>query len=205
MTRIVKKPDKRRQEIIAAAREIFQKKDYKSTTMQDIMDTLGIAKGTIYHYFKSKEDLLEAIISNTVDQYIAKLKKVLDETEGSGLDKMRALIISGNVEQQHKEILEHLHHPSNIGLHTRQLAVTLLRLAPLHATAIQQGCEEGIFKTEHPLESAEFLLAGIQFLTDTGFYPWRNEDLMRRAMAIPSLIEAQLNAPKGSFNFLVGQ
>jgi AcrR family transcriptional regulator len=204
MVRTVKKPEERRQEIVATARELFQKKDYESTTMQDIMDALGIAKGTIYHYFKSKEELLEAVVEATVEEYIASMEKVLNESEGTGLDKMRTLITSGNVEDQYEDILDHLHRPGNVSMHTRQLAVTVSKLAPLYEVAIRQGCEEGIFQTEHPLECAEFLLAGIQFLTDIGFHPWSEEELTRRAMAIPALIEAQLNAPKGAFDFLLG-
>ena len=203
MVRIVKKPEERRQEIVATARELFQKKGYENTAMQDIMGALGIAKGTIYHYFKSKEELLEAVVEDTANEYIAGLEKVLNETEGTGLDKMRALIASGNVEEQYQEILEHLHRPGNVSMHTQQLAVTLSRLAPLYASAIQQGIEEGIFQSEHPLECAEFLLAGIQFLTDTGFHSWSQEELTRRVMALPALIEVQLNAPKGSFDFLL--
>jgi hypothetical protein len=42
----------------------------------------------------------------------------------------------------------------------------------------------------------------IQFLTDLGFYPWSQAQLARRMKAFPSLIEAQLSAPKGSFSFL---
>ena len=204
MVRTVKKPEERRQEIVETARELFQKKNYESTTMQDIMNALGIAKGTIYHYFKSKEDLLEAVVEDSVDKYIAGMEKVLNEIEGNGLDKIRALIKSGNVEEEQGNILEHLHHPGNISLHTRQLAVTISRLAPLYASTIQQGCEEGIFQTKHPLECAEFLLAGIQFLTDIGFHTWSEKELTRRAMAFPALVEAQLHAPKGSFDFLLG-
>ena len=139
MVRTVKKPEGRRGEIVATARELFQKKDYESTTMQDIMNALEIAKGTIYHYFKSKEELLEAVVEDTVEEYIAGMEKVLNETEGNGLEKMQALITSGNVEEQYEEILEHLHRPGNVSMHTRQLAVTLSRLAPLYASAIQQG------------------------------------------------------------------
>jgi AcrR family transcriptional regulator len=58
MVRTVKKPDVRKAEILKAARHLFQTKDYESTTMQDVINALGIAKGTIYYYFKSKEDLL---------------------------------------------------------------------------------------------------------------------------------------------------
>ena len=204
MVRIVKNPEERRQEIVAAARELFQKKDYEHTTMRDIMDVLGIAKGTIYHYFKSKEELLEAVVEDSVEVYIAGMEKVLNETEGTGLDKMQALIISGNVEEQYEDIIEHLHRPGNVSMHTRQLAVTVSKVAALYEVAIRQGCEEGIFQAEHPLECAEFLLAGIQFLTDIGFHPWSGEELTRRAIAIPALIEAQLKAPKGSFDFLLG-
>jgi len=205
MVRTVKKPEERRQDIVDAARELFETQQYEKTTMKVVMEKLGIAKGTIYHYFKSKEALLEAVVEQMVDEYFAKMQVLLNKTEGNALDRMRVLITAGNVSDEHGEILEHLHRPGNIGMHTRQLAVTLSKLAPLYASVIQQGCEEGTFQTEHPLECAEFLLAGTQFLTDTGFYPWSQEGLVRRSIALPALIEAQLQAPKSSFNFLLEQ
>lgn len=202
MVRTVKKPEERRLEIILAARELFETKDYENTTMQDVMDKLGIAKGTIYHYFKSKEELLEAVIEHTVIEYITGLQALLDQSEGDAVTKMRLLITAGQVTEQQGNILEQMHRPGNIGMHTRQLAVTLTGLAPLYASVIQQGCEEGVFQTANPLESAELILTGIQFLTDLGIHPWQPEDLIRRVMAFPALIEAQLNAPKGTFDFL---
>lgn len=205
MSRIVKKPEERRQEIIAAARELFLTKEYEKTSMKDIMEKLGIAKGTIYHYFKSKEKLLEAVVENIVEEDIARKQELLQETQGNALDKLRILILSNNMADEQEQVLEHLHQPGNAGMHTRQLALTIKKQAHLYGSLFQQGCEEGIFETEHPLECAEFLLAGIQFLTDIGIYPWTQEDLMRRVMAFPSLIEAQLKAPKGSFNFLIEQ
>jgi hypothetical protein len=99
-------------------------------------------------------------------------------------------------------VVEQLHRPGNIGLHTRLLALMLTQMAPLYADLIRLGCAEGVFRTEHPLESAEFVLAGIQLITDVGFYPWNETDLKRRAQAVPALVEAQLGAAKGSFSFL---
>jgi len=203
MTRTVKTPENRKQEIISAARDLFLKNEYEKTSMQDIITQLGIAKGTIYHYFNSKEELLDAVVENTVAEYIEKLKGVLDKTQGNALDRMRILIAAGNVTDEQSKTLEQLHRPGNVALHTRQLAVTFAKMAPLIAKVIEEGCKEGVFKTEHPLESAELLLSGIQFLIDVGVYPWKEEDLLRRSKAIPSLVEAQLNAPKGSFGFLL--
>lgn len=205
MVRIVKKPEERRREIIAAAQELFRQKNYDNTTIQDVMEKLGVAKGTIYHYFKSKEELLIAVIDQSVEDYIAGMQNVLDEAEGTGLDKLRTLITASDVSDDQEGILEVLHRPGNIGIHTRQMANTISKLAPLYEDVIRQGCEEGVFQTDHPLECAEFLLAGIQFLTDMGFYPWSQEELARRGMAFPALIEAQLNAPQGSFDFLLNQ
>lgn len=203
MTRTVKNPENRKQEIISAAKDLFLKNEYEKTSMQDIITQLGIAKGTIYHYFNSKEELLDAVVENTVAEYIEKLKAVLDKTQGNALNRMRILIASGNVADEQSETLKQLHRPGNVALHTRQLAVTFAKMAPLIAKVIEEGCKEGVFKTEHPLESAELLLSGIQFLIDVGVYPWKEEDLLRRSKAIPSLVEAQLNAPKGSFSFLL--
>jgi hypothetical protein len=105
--------------------------------------------------------------------------------------------------EEHEDILDALHQPGNVVVHARQLGRYLIQLAPIYAAVIQDGCDQGLFQTGHPLECAEFLLAGIQFLTDVGFYPWKNEEIARRMAAFPSLLEDLLSAPKGSFDFLV--
>lgn len=202
MVRIVKKAEVRRAEIVQAARSLFQTKDYEKTTMQDVMEYLGIAKGTIYHYFQSKEELLEAVVENTVEEQIEQMQHMLDKAEGSALNKLRVLTRAGNVEADNAEILATLHHAGNVAMHTRLLAVALTRQAHLYAAVIRQGCSEGLFETEYPLECAEFILSALQFLTDTGIHPWTQDELMRRATAFPRLIEAQLKAPAGSFQFL---
>ena len=205
MTRVVKKFEDRRADIVKAARRLFQTKEYDKTTMQDVMDALGIAKGTIYHYFKSKEALLAAVIEDIVDQNIHQMQMLVKEANGNALEKMKLLVKTGSIAEENKTLLDHLHQPGNDAMHTRLLAATLIKQAPLYAELIQQGCDEGLFTTEAPLECAEFILSGIQFLTDVGIYPWAQKDLSRRILAFPKLIEQQLQAPPGSFQFLAEQ
>jgi len=81
----------------------------------------------------------------------------------------------------------------------------LTKQAPFYGELIRQGCQEGIFQTDAPLECAEFILSAIQFLTDSGIYPWTQEDLARRVRAFPGLIEVQLKAVPGSFQFMLDQ
>jgi AcrR family transcriptional regulator len=202
MKRIVKNPIDRKAEIIDAARELFLTKDYDNTTMQDVMNVLGIAKGTIYHYFDSKEELLEAVVVDMVDSRIGEIEKLLQKTNGNALEKIKKLVELGQMDKEHPQLLDHLHRPKNAAMHIRILAKTIIKLTPIYEELIRQGCNEGIFHTKRPRECAEFVLSALQFLTDTGIYPWANEDLKRRSEAFPSLIEQQLMAPSGSFHFL---
>lgn len=205
MVRVVKKPEERRREIVSASRSLFLNQDYENTTIQDVMTKLHIAKGTAYHYFKSKEELLEAVVEDMVEEHVAMVEKALNECQGNALDKMRVLMTAGRIASCKMHIMDNLHRPGNMVMHLRLLAVTLSRLAPLYTRVIYQGCEEGLFRTAHPLECAEILLAGIQFVTDIGCYPWRQQDIERRARAIPALIENQLHAPTGTFSYLLEQ
>lgn len=192
----------RKAEIIKAARQLFVTKEYDKTTLQDVMDNLGIAKGTIYHYFDSKEDLLEAVVVDMVDTRLNEIKAKLKDVNGNALQKMAKLVALGNVAKDHPELLDPLHRSTNAGMHIRILVETLIKLAPIYEELIQQGCDEGLFYTEHPKECAELILAAVQLLTDTGIYFWTPEDLKRRMKAFPDLIEQQLKAAPGSFKFL---
>lgn len=196
------KPVNRKNEILKVARNLFLTKDYDKTTMADIMDALEIAKGTIYHYFKSKESLFEAVIEDIVEENIKHMRALVKNAPKSALEKIQLLVNAGDTYQENKKIIEQLHKPTNHTLHSRLLAATLMKQAPLYAEIIQQGCDEGIFKTEVPLECAEFILSAIQFLTDMGINHWTQNDLKRRIQAFPTLIEQMLEARSGSFQFL---
>lgn len=206
MVRVVKKPEERKSEIVATACQMFLSKGYDRTTMQDVMRYLGIAKGTIYHYFSSKDELLEAVIDSVAEAEMLRLKELLENIEGTALERLEQLIVSGSnpgANDDHDDLLDHLHKTSNAGMHIRLLAKVVTMQAPLYAEQFRLGCKEGIFTTDHPLECAEFLLSGIQFLTDMGIYPWTQDQLERRWKAFPKLIESQLKAPDGSFSFLL--
>ena len=205
MVRTVKNPETRKAEIIKTARQLFQTRDYDKTTMQDVMVELGIAKGTIYYYFKSKEDLLDAVIDQMADEAVDRMQQVVDHASGNALERFQQLIAAGNIAEENPEIMEQLHNPRNAGMHAAMMAVAIKRTAPFYAQIIQEGCGEGLFQVDNPLEASEFILTSVQFLMDTGIYLWTEEDLMRRAMALPSLIESILKAKPGSFPFLLQQ
>ena len=205
MKRIVKKPEERRKEIVDAAAVLFDEKGYEAASMKELMERLGVAKGTIYHYFRSKEDLLEAVVEDVIDQELERQKTILGSGRVEGLSAlalMERLIGGASVAQEHREVLKALHGSGAEVLHVRQLGCYIQKLAPLFADVIQQGCDEGVFDVACPLETAEFLLAGLQFITDVGFYSWTESDIERRKAAFSDLVAAQLGAEATAFAFL---
>ena len=103
MIRIVKKPEERWQEIVSAAQELFLEKEYEKTSLQDVMNKVGIAKGTVYHYFNSKEELLEAVVVNIADEYVTGLRAILERVKGNALERMQALIMASNVANEREK------------------------------------------------------------------------------------------------------
>jgi hypothetical protein len=134
-----------------------------------------------------------------VDSKLKEIEENLIPSNDDALTKMKNLIALSNMVQGNEPILAALHSPSNAPMHVRILAEIIIKFAPLYEKVIIQGCKEGLFHTTTPLESAELLLSAIQFLTDTGFYPWPDVMLKRRLLAVPRLIEQQLGASVGSF------
>src|SRR5262249_29229157 len=142
-TRVVKQPAVRRQEIVVAARDLFQLRGYEQTSMQDVMAQVGIAKGTIYHYFASKDALLEAVIEMLVEESVAGLGEMVDGPGGNAIEKIRALAAAARAATgRQADLLGQLHQPGNQGMHARILATSLLKQAPLLERLIRQGRRE---------------------------------------------------------------
>jgi AcrR family transcriptional regulator len=72
---------------------VFHEKGYEATTIQDIADEVGILKGSLYYYIRSKEDLLYEVIRDIHEEAIASVMQV-DEVEGTALDRVRAFVIA---------------------------------------------------------------------------------------------------------------
>jgi TetR/AcrR family transcriptional regulator, cholesterol catabolism regulator len=87
-----KGPDPERfQEILDVAAEMFLERGYEATTTQDISEAVGMLKGSLYYYVKSKEDFLFEIIRRTYDQAVAIVEPIAT-LEGDALTRLRAYV-----------------------------------------------------------------------------------------------------------------
>lgn len=200
-----KKHDIRLNEILDAAELLFIQKGYEKATVNDILDKVEIGKGTFYHYFKSKEDVMNAVIERMVEHVVTITKAIADDPKLNAHEKMRRIILSLNISgSPDRSMIEELHQPSNAQMHQKSIVETIQASAPILASVVEQGIREGIYATQYPLETIEFLFAANQFIFDAGVFQWKPEELTAKAVAFTRIIELVLGAAEGSFHFLLG-
>ena len=86
--RIVKDSAERRTQILDVSEELFASKGYVSTSTNDIIEQVGIARGTLYYHFKSKEEILDAVVLRFTNNLIKKAREVSKDTSIPLLDRI---------------------------------------------------------------------------------------------------------------------
>ncbi|MED1372232.1 TetR/AcrR family transcriptional regulator, partial [Bacillus paranthracis] len=189
--RIIKEYEERRKEILETAERLFLTKGYTKTTVNDILKEIGIAKGTFYHYFKSKEEVMDEIIMRIIKEDVAKAKVIVSNPNIPVLEKLFRVLMeqspkSGDVKDK---MIEQFHQPNNAEMHQKSLVQSIIHLSPVLTEILEQGIEEGIFSTSYPQETIELLLSSAQVIFDDGLFQWKPEEMMRRVKAYIKMME----------------
>ena len=77
-----------RQRIVAAADALFYQQGYEKTSFSDIADAVGISRGNFYYHFKSKDEILETLEKNLLNEYRSLINVLPDESHQSKSDKI---------------------------------------------------------------------------------------------------------------------
>ena len=153
-----KEAEERKKEILDIAEELFTAKGYDNTSTTDILERVGIARGTMYYHFKSKEEILDALIDRIIQGIVRNVKSAL-LYNAAAPQKIISFIGATKVDSAiGKEITDHAHKPQNALMHQKMLNSLLAELTPIAAEIIKDGIKEGSFSTDYPEEAAEMLL-----------------------------------------------
>ena len=151
--RIIKEHGERKEEILAAAEVLFTTKGYASSTINEILAMLNIAKGTFYHYFASKEALMDAVIARYIDAEIAAALGVAEMPHLTAHEKLFRILSGAGRDRDFCDRLEReTQAVGNADMHQRTMASIVLRLSPILPDILRQGIREGTFNTEYPHE-----------------------------------------------------
>lgn len=157
--RIVKEAKERKNEILDVAERLFAVKGFDHTSTNDILEEIGIARGTLYYHFKSKEEILDAMIDRMIGQMLVQAKALAGQKEIPVLGRLtmmiQALQINGGYGD---EIMEQIHRPQNALMHQKIQERLLAEINPLLTALIEEGTDQGICQTEYPAEVVEMTL-----------------------------------------------
>ena len=163
----MKKGEKRKQDLIRIAYRLFVSRGYEHTSVDEIIAEAGIAKGTYYYYFESKEQMLESVIGMMLQAEAEKAEAVL-LSDLSVPEKIVGIIASIHLEQEEQTIGDALHRPENVLMHNKTRERMFDLIVPLLSRAAEEGAEKGLFACDHIPERVREILILSSDLFDGG-------------------------------------
>jgi AcrR family transcriptional regulator len=153
----------RREAFIEAAQRLMQTKGYEQMSIQDVLDELGASRGAFYHYFDSKQALLEAIIDRMVDAGLAAVAPIVDDPSLPAATKLQRVFTGiGRWKTDRKALVMSLIEvwlsDDNAIVREKLRRTTVERMVPLLAPIVKQGIDEGMFKASSATETARVLV-----------------------------------------------
>lgn len=195
-----KEYNERKNEILDEAGRLFSTKGYNKCTVNDILDAVGIAKGTFYYYFNSKEEVLDAIIERVTEIVVTRADEAASNPDFSLVMKMLNIILSMRVESEvDNDLMEELHKPENALMHQKTLSLLVTRVTPILAKVVDEGISQGIFKSDFPTQYMQIFLTSSITLLDNGIFQVNPEEQQMTLRALVALLEKMLGVADETF------
>lgn len=196
--RVVKEAEERKNEILDAAEKLFGAKGFDHTSTNDILNEIGIARGTLYYHFKSKEDILDAMIERITRQLIAKATDIVQKKEIPVLQRLTMTIMALNVNNElGLEVMQQVHKPQNALMHQKMQETLLSGVNPLITGLIEEGIQQDIFRTDYPAEAVEMAMLYSSTAFDS-MTVYTEEERQRKIVAFIYNLEQLLGMEHGS-------
>lgn len=166
MARILKEDQyaEKRNEILDTAQQLIYTRGYEQMSIQEIINAQKISKGAFYHYFSSKQDLLEALIERTLDQAMQMLDPLVLDPTLPALQKLNHYFdATGQWKIERKEFMLAIfrvwYADENAIMRQKLSAATIKRMGPTITAIVKQGIAEGVFSNSFPEQSGEVVLS----------------------------------------------
>ncbi|WP_309087930.1 TetR/AcrR family transcriptional regulator [Domibacillus sp.] len=202
--RVTKKAEERRNEILDAADELFGQKGFDGTTTNDILEKVGIARGTLYYHFKSKEEIMNALIERHTVLLLGAAKEIAADKNIPVNERIIRVVMALNISGGNdKEIMEHIHKPQNALMHQKVQKVIINEVPPILTEIIREGIEQGLFSTPYPYECMEMVVVYTNTVFDEELVTITNEERASRIQAFAFNVERLLGVESGSLTYMM--
>jgi AcrR family transcriptional regulator len=191
----MKKGEQRKLELLKIAYDLFLSEGYENTSVDTIIERAGIAKGTYYYYFESKEAMLEEVCMMMIDGEKEKAMQIVD-ADIPVPQKIVGIISSFSPEREEATITDTLNKPENILMHDKVNKKIVEVVAPILTKVAEQGVKDGIFDCDNIYERVRMIL----IVSNTLF-----EDYMiseRDVIVFIDMVEKLLGAKPGTMDLI---
>ncbi|MDE7366266.1 MAG: TetR/AcrR family transcriptional regulator [Lachnospiraceae bacterium] len=194
-------------QILDALQHLLEQKDMQTISVSEIAQAAGIGKGSIYYYFSSKEEILEALIKRSYEKPLETAKKLAEQTHVSPFTRM-AMIFQACRNSSSEFLKQDAGRPlvnaqEKVLLHQKYLNYLVTELKPVLTLIIEQGIETGELHFDHPGALAEIVLIILAVKFDNSLIPSTPEEIEETILGLISLLEKGTENPSGSLNFLI--
>ena len=146
--RTVKNAEERKNEILDAAEVLFARKGFEETSTGDILEMVGIARGT-----------LDSVVQRMTNEMMHKAALIVSDKKRPVLDRLSDAVMALNLDSDlAHEIMEQVHKPQNALMHQKMQERLLSGIVPILTKLIQEGMEQKICDTDYPREAVEMIM-----------------------------------------------
>jgi AcrR family transcriptional regulator len=201
----------RRDAFLDVAQRLIQTKGYEAMSIQDLLDELDASKGAFYHYFDSKQALLEAVVERFSDGAMASLEPILSDPGLPALTKLERVFAGiASLKAEQKDlmlaIIEVWNSDGNAIVREKVRRLSERIMIPLFSAVVKQGLDEGTLNVDSPDDTAKVLVSlmlGLQQQATDLFIARQAgaisfEVVQRSVAAHTEAFERILGIPKGS-------
>ncbi|MBV9709734.1 MAG: TetR/AcrR family transcriptional regulator [Ktedonobacteraceae bacterium] len=174
MARIVKEEEyvEKRNAILDVAQRLIYTRGYEQMTIQDMLDELQISKGAFYHYFDSKQALLEALVERLGEEVVQLFQSIIHDPALSALDKFRRYLATMNRWKIGQKafflaLLRVWYADDNAIVRQKLRMIAVREIAPLFTEIVHQGIQEGVMTATYPDQVGEVIVSLAQDAGET--------------------------------------
>jgi AcrR family transcriptional regulator len=202
MARIIKEEEYtgKRNTILDVAQRLIYTKGYEQMTIQDMLDDLQISKGAFYHYFDSKQAVLEALVERMGAEALQLLVPIVHDPALPAFDKFQRYLATANRWKVGQKafflaLLRVWFTDDNAVVRQKLRAIGIREIAPLLTEIIRQGVKEGVMTTTYPDQVGEVIASLAQDAGETigllllSFNP-KHDDMQRVERSVAAYTEA---------------
>ncbi|MCI8766974.1 TetR/AcrR family transcriptional regulator [Schaedlerella sp.] len=191
--------------ILDSMQKLMLKKDTRSISVSEIAREAGIGKGSIYYYFKSKEEIVDAVIERSYSDAIRQAQELVQAPGLDALTKMEIIFRTcrdSSIELSRQEAGSYMELQQSALLHQQYIYIMIRNLRPILADIIRQGNQEGTISCSSPDEVAEIVLIILTIKFDTYL---SNSDLTQTQKTLDVftyMLETSFQIEKGRLDYI---